>query len=1237
MMSILKQITVENFKSWRGKQVIGPFMGFSCIIGTNGSGKSNVMDAVSFAIGVRVTSLRVKHHTDLIHGAHIGQPVSESAFVALQCEDHLGMEIVFRRSISGDSSRYHISGVPVTRSKYDQELRELGIISRAQNCLVFQGAVQSIALKNPKERTKMFEFICQSSELISEYNKKKEALNKATEDMQFKFNQRKSVYGEKKKVFEERLEAQKYQALVDELAQERLQLGLAELYHNEKAIESTRQTLSEKQEAASAQNASVLDWEQNVKTHKKEHGHLVREQQHMEKEIRAQEHILAQSQSQFIKAKVSSSHLLKKREEIKGALKKSQKLLALKEQEIAETQKEKADLEKTWIIYENQFQEEKQSQEMDIELDEMQQERYKNLKELARRQSAVLGQQAEKLHWEVKADYEKVKFDGRKRKEWEAGIKNNKSQLENLTCRAEKLEEYTKACKSSLDRSLQEKEHLQAELQHGRQRSTEVNLELGQVMEELRIARLENHENKYQLQRKEMLDKLRRLFPESVYGRLCDLCSPIQKKYQLAVTKVFGHYLKAIVVTTEKVARDCICFLKEERADPETFLPIDYLNVSPLNERLRNLSGAKMMVDIVTTSAPEIKRVVQFVCGNAMVCETLKEARSVAFDRTERLKTVSLDGTLFARSGVISGGSSDLKAKARCWDEKDVTKLKEQKEQMSAELRDLMRLRRRESDLRQIVAETQGVQVRLKYSKIELDNLLKKNVPKCQGDISRMESELANLDSEIQMQLESVVAKEAAMKDLRDQIKQTEDSVFSDFCADIGVDNIRVFEQEQLKLHEEHDMKRLEFESQIMRLNVKLEYEQEQLEKQKKKLAETQMSIDKEESVIAERRKDEEKLLGAVKEVDKHLQEMNTQLLAKKGQVANLKSELEEKILRLQESKRWLVKRQGEVMSVESNLEQKQLARHNLLLACKINDLPISMLSGNLEEISEVQLDTESEGTSVTMNIFEREAELVVDYSCLDAQIRDVPAEEVDAKIERLRESVYSIEEQLHQTITPNLKAVEKMKELKDKLQGLTDALNTATRVVKKCNQEFEQVKIRRLQLFNQCFNHVSVVIDQIYKKICQNSGVQAILIPENPDEPYLGGITYSCVAPGKRFMSMENLSGGEKAIAALALVFAMYSSRPALFLMLDEVDAALDNSNIGKVTKFIKEESIMWKMQFIVISLKEEFFHKADCLLGVYSDFDEQTFSRILTLDLRPYPLPEDENEANGEQSTGI
>ncbi|MED6268869.1 Structural maintenance of chromosomes protein 1B [Characodon lateralis] len=116
--------------------------------------------------------------------------------------------------------------------------------------------------------------------------------------------------------------------------------------------------------------------------------------------------------------------------------------------------------------------------------------------------------------------------------------------------------------------------------------------------------------------------------------------------------------------------------------------------------------------------------------------------------------------------------------------------------------------------------------------------------------------------------------------------------------------------------------------------------------------------------------------------------------------------------------------------------------------------------------------------------------------------------------------------------------------------------------------------------------------------------------------------------------MSMDNLSGGEKAIAALALLFAIHSFRPAPFFILDEVDAALDNTNIGKVTSFIREES-RENMQIIVISLKKEFFSKADALLGVYSDFDGCMFSRILTLDLRPYPLVEEENDEETDKET--
>ncbi|KAM4619154.1 structural maintenance of chromosomes protein 1B [Polymixia lowei] len=1225
-MGFLKQIDIENFKSWGGKQVIGPFMRFNCIVGTNGSGKSNVMDALSFVMGDRAASLRVKHIRDLIHGAHVRKPVSHTARVAMRYGDDTGEEdVIFCRTISGDSSEYCINGIHVTLAKYMEELEKIGIVTKARNCLVFQGAVESIAMKDPKERTKMLERISQSSAYAEDYEKKREALQKAKEDTQFHFNRKRTATVEKKQVSEEKVEAQKYQTLVDDLNNSRLQLSLFQLYHNQKDISALSDSLREKQQAAAAKKSSLDDWEQAVKACKKEHGRLTRELQQIDKEIRTQEQTLSLRRPQYIKAKVNTSHHAKKAEEARAALQKSLRLRAVKEGEQAQVRQEMAELEKAWKSYERQAEEERVSHSRDIQLEADQLEQYRELKERSRKQGAVLTQQAEKLHWEVKADSDKITFDQRRKKEVETGIKNNKSQLEDLTCRAEKLEEYTNTCRASLEEYRQQEEGLSRELQEGSQRSEELNQELGKVLEELGDARLDTQESQRQQRRREVLQSLHRLCPDTLYGRLVDLCSPIHKKYQLAVTKVFGRYMNAIVVTSEKVARDCIRFIKEERAEPETFLPIDYLDVNPLNERLREIEGAKMVVDVVKCNS-QLKKVVQFVCGNAVVCETIKEARSIAFNGLERIKTVALDGTLFSKSGVISGGSSDLRSKARFWDAKDMKQLKERKDRLTAELRGLMKLKRKEPELTQILAQAQGAQTRLKYSNNELNNLRKKTIPNCQAEISRMESEVANLESQIQMQKEGVEVKDTQMRKTKDQINQIEDLVFADFCAVIGVNNIREYEQEHLKQQTELDKKRLEFETQRGRLSAQLEYEQDQMEQQKKKLHGLEETIAKEDSTVAEQKMEEENLLEAVEESQNKVLELKNHLLTKKSQVGESKTQMDQKTQNLKDTNRELVSLQREVISAETALEQRQLAKHNLLLDCKIQGLPVLLLSGSLDEISKVQLDSESESPSATMDIYEREAQLVIDYSGLGTQLRRLEAVgEVEAQLERLREEMSSMEEVLQRTTTPNLRALEKMRKAMDKFQGVVEDFDASSKAARKCSLEFEKVKAQRFHLFSQCFEHVSIVIDQIYKRMCRNTSAQAILSAENPDEPYLGGINYICVAPGKRFMAMDNLSGGEKTIAALAFLFAIHSFRPAPFFVLDEVDAALDNSNIGKVTSFIKEES-RESMQIIVISLKEEFYSRADALLGVYQEFNECMFSRMLTVDLRPYPLNQED-----------
>merc|ERR1712166_1090971 len=170
------------------------------------------------------------------------------------------------------------------------------------------------------------------------------------------------------------------------------------------------------------------------------------------------------------------------------------------------------------------------------------------------------------------------------------------------------------------------------------------------------------------------------------------------------------------------------------------------------------------------------------------------------------------------------------------------------------------------------------------------------------------------------------------------------------------------------------------------------------------------------------------------------------------------------------------------------------------------------------------------------------------------------------------------------------------MGEITDKLNSTKEEWEEKKRNAKKATEEFERNKDERTKLFNQAFRHVSKVIDGIYKQLTKSAdfpmGGKAYLSLENTEEPYLHGISYTAMPPMKRFRDMDQLSGGEKTVAALALLFAIHSFHPAPFFVLDEVDAALDNINLRKVCNYIQQRSQV-DFQCIVISLKDMFYER--------------------------------------------
>uniref|UniRef100_F6RQW6 Structural maintenance of chromosomes 1B n=1 Tax=Callithrix jacchus TaxID=9483 RepID=F6RQW6_CALJA len=1146
-MGHLELLFVENFKSWRGRQVIGPFRRFTCIIGPNGSGKSNVMDALSFVMGEKAANLRVKSIQELIHGAHIGKPVSSSASVKIIYVEESGKEKTFARIIRGGCSEFHFDDNLVSRSVYISELEKIGIVVRAQNCLVFQGTVESISLKKPKERTQFFEEISTSGELIGEYEEKKRKLQKADEDAQFNFNKKKNVAAERKHAKLEKEEAERYQSLLEELKMKKIQLQLFQLYHNEKKIHFLNTKLEHMNRDLNVTRESLSHHENTLKARKKEHGMLTRQQQQTEKELKSLETLLNQKRPQYIKAKENTSHHLKKLDEAKKSIKDSEKQCSKQEDDIKALETELVDLDGAWRSFEKQIEEEILHKGRDIELEASQLDHYKELKEQVRKKVAIMTQQVEKLQWEQKTDEERLAFEKRRHGEVQGNLKQIKEQIEDHKKRIEKLEEYTKTCMDCLEEKKQQEKTLVDEIEKTKSRMSEVNEELNLIRSELQNAGIDNHEGKRQQKRAEVLEHLKRLYPDSVFGRLLDLCHPIHKKYQLAVTKLFGQYIIAIVVASEKVAKDCIRFLKEERAEPETFLALDYLDIKPINERLRELKGCKMVIDVIKTQFPQLKKVIQFVCGNGLVCETVEEARHIAFGGPERRKTVALDGTLFLKSGVISGGSSDLKYKARCWDEKELKNLRDRRSQRIQELKDLMKTLRKETDLKQIQTLIQGTQTRLKYSQSELETIKKKHLVAFYREQSQLQSELLNTESQCIMLHEGIKERQRRIKEFQEKIDKVEDDIFQHFCEEIGVENIREFENKHVKQQQEIDQKRLEFEKQKTRLNIQLEYSRNQLKKKLNKINSLKETIQKGREDIDHLKKAEENCLQIVDELMAKQQQLKDICVTQNSNAEKVQTQIEEERKRFLAVDRAVEKLQKEVIIIQTSLEQKRLEKHNLLLDCKVQDIEIVLLLGSLDDIIDVEMGTEAESTQAIIAIYEKEEAFEVDYSSLSENLKALQTdEEVEAHLKLLLQHLASQEEILLKTAAPNLRALENLKTVRDKFQESTDAFEASRKEARICRQEFEQVKKRRYDIFNQCFEHVSVTIDQIYKKLCRNHSAQ--------------------------------------------------------------------------VSSYIKEQT-QDQFQMIVISLKEEFYSRADALIGIYPEYDDCMFSRVLTLDLSQYP----------------
>lgn len=369
----------------------------------------------------------------------------------------------------------------------------------------------------------------------------------------------------------------------------------------------------------------------------------------------------------------------------------------------------------------------------------------------------------------------------------------------------------------------------------------ELNEKLTNTMNQLMEAKLDQRESEKEQRLKETLSSLMRIFP-GVYGRITDLCKPTQRKYDAAVAVVLGRHLDAIVVDREKTAIECIQLLREQRSGHATFLPLDTLVVKPVNDRLRSLSkGARLACDIVQYDEV-IERAIQYVCGSDLVCDTMEIAKHICYEMGQQVKAVALDGTVFHKSGLITGGQSGIGPSARRWEERVVDDLKRRRDLMLSELNELSKSKKRGVPEESLRSELAGIESKLSLTREDL-SATKRKLNGVREEIKLIDAELA-VKAPLAEQSSQILAEhEREIAQVEEEVHQIEDVVFESLCRRVRVANIREYEEQKLKRAQELSETRAMFETHLSKLRNQLSFESTQLKETKERITRLDISM----------------------------------------------------------------------------------------------------------------------------------------------------------------------------------------------------------------------------------------------------------------------------------------------------------------------------------------------------------------------------------------------------------
>ncbi|MBQ8591487.1 MAG: chromosome segregation protein SMC [Lachnospiraceae bacterium] len=1177
----LKSIEVHGFKSFANKITFKFHNGITGIVGPNGSGKSNVADAVRWVLGEqRIKQLRGASMQDVIFsGTEMRKPLSY-AYVAITLDnsDHqLAVDYdevtVARRIYRSGESEYLINGT-VCRLKDVNELFYDTGIGKEGYSIIGQGQIDKILSGKPEERRELFD----EAAGIVKFKRRKATAQKKLEDEKQNLIRVNDILSELEKQIGP-LEKQSETAKIYLKKKEELKtLDVNMFLLENKRLREQLEGVEEKYKIA---NGDLEETKVNYEAIKEEYETVQNEIERLEEAIETARGQL--TDTSVLRGKLEGEiNVLK--EQIKSAQGNKEHLnnrIESIQKDIDEKEKDKAG-----IVADKA--------EIDTQVAEIEKARDEAKALLLATQSKI-----EELNNHIETGKNTIIDALNERATIKSKIGRYDTMMEQINIR--KAELNSRLLRAKSDEAEQEAviQKLQEEFakvndeiislndkqQIIDERLSQMHDELAGKDKSLRDTQVTYHQDKSKLEALTNLTERydgyggsvkrvmeRKESEKGIIGVVADIIK-VEKKYETAIETALGGNIQNIVTDNEETAKKMIAYLKQNKAGRATFLPLtsitnpqEFKTPEALEEK-----GVIGMADALVTIDKKYKDVAKAMLGRIMVVDNIDNAVKIARKFDYGIRMVTIEGELLVPGGAISGGAfknnSNLLGRRREIEELE-TKVKDHLTKIDKILDDIEKTKEERNKLR---LDLETVKASLQEQFI-LQNTARLNVIKAEERKEEAEAgfgELKTEEKEIANQIREITeSKEAILRELK--------------------------ESEELEKN---------VESQILGFQQELEGKRTEEMEQTSKVSEWDVEV--------------QKMLQT-----QEFHQQNVDRL--EGELLRYTTELEEVKAGFNQSEEDIARKQDNITELEKTIAASYTTQGDTEGKLKDDIAKREELSANQknffhkrEEMSErmASLDKEVYRLNAQKERMEESIESQINYMWDEYEITLTDAasmrNEEMTDLTAMKRDIASLKDQIKKLGDVNVNAIEDYKNLMERYSFLKTQHDDLVAAEETLIGIITELDAAMRKQFTEKFKEISKEFDTVFKEMF--GGGKGTLELMEEEDILEAGIKIIAQPPGKKLQNMMQLSGGEKALTAIALLFAIQNLKPSPFCLLDEIEAALDESNVGRFAKYLHK--LTKHTQFIVITHRRGTMETADRLYGI--TMQEKGVSALVSVNL--------------------